>query len=42
MSYALAAYALVVAGLAAYAAWLARARRRLQRELLDRPARDHG
>jgi hypothetical protein len=41
MSYALAAYAVVVAGLATYAAWLARARRRL-RELLDRPARNDG
>ena len=33
MSYALASYALVVAGLAAYGAWLARTRRQLEREL---------
>ena len=33
MSYALAAYAVVIGGVFAYAAWLARARRRLLREL---------
>ena len=42
MSYAVAAYALVVGGLAAYAAWLARARRRLERELAAWPGRNHG
>ena len=38
MSYALAAYALVVGGITAYAAWLASARRALRRELGVAPA----
>ena len=42
MSYAVAAYALVVGGVAAYAAWLAQARRRLERELASQPDRNHG
>ena len=37
MSYVLAAYALAVGGIAAYAAWLAQARRRLERELTALP-----
>jgi hypothetical protein len=42
MSYALAAYALVVGGITAYAAWLASARRALVRELASHPPRNHG
>jgi len=34
VSYALAAYALVIVGVLAYAVWLARARRRLARQLV--------
>ena len=37
MSYALAAYAVVLGGVFAYAAWLARARRRLARALAAPP-----
>ena len=33
MSYALATYGLVIVGVLAYAAWLTRTRRRLEREL---------
>ena len=42
MSYAVAAYALAVVGVAAYAAWLGQARRRLERELASPPGRNHG
>ena len=42
MSYALAAYAVVLGGLAAYAAWLGRTRRQLERELAGAPQRNDG
>jgi CcmD family protein len=42
VSYAVAAYLVVIAGIAAYAAWLARARRQLERELPGVPERNHG
>jgi hypothetical protein len=42
VSYALAAYGLVVGAVAAYAAWLAQARRRLERELASLASRNHG
>jgi len=42
MSYAVASYALVVGGLVAYGAWLARSRRRLERELGAPRDRNHG
>ena len=42
MSYAFAAYALVVGGVVAYAAWLARTRRQLERELAGAPQRNDG
>lgn len=42
MSYALAAYLVAVGGVAAYAAWLARARRQLERELASAPERNDG
>jgi CcmD family protein len=42
MSYALAAYAVVAGGIAAYAAWLARARRQLAAELAAAPERNDG
>jgi hypothetical protein len=42
VSYALAAYAIVVGGLVAYGAGLARARRRLERELAAPSLRNHG
>ena len=42
MSYALATYGVVIAGVLAYAAWLARARRRLERELAARPFPNRG
>lgn len=37
MSYALATYGVVIAGVLTYAAWLAHARRRLEHELAKRP-----
>jgi CcmD family protein len=42
VSYALAAYAIAVGGIAAYAAWLARQRRALESELRSEPLRNHG
>jgi CcmD family protein len=42
VSYALATYGVVIAGVLAYAAWLARARRRLERELAARPFPNRG
>jgi len=42
VSYALASYTLVVAGLLAYGAWLARTRRQLERELGGSPKRNDG
>lgn len=42
MSYVLAAYGVVVGGVAAYAAWLARTRRHLARELAAAPQRNDG
>jgi hypothetical protein len=42
MSYALAAYGVVVGGVLAYAAWLARTRRRLTRELAAQAVPNRG
>jgi heme exporter protein CcmD len=42
VSYVLAAYGLAVGGVAAYAAWLARTRRQLERELAGAPQRNDG
>ena len=42
MSYALAAYGVVIAGVLAYATWLASARRRLEHELATRPLPNRG
>jgi len=42
VSYVIAAYAVVVGSVVAYALVLARARRRLARELTSRPARNDG
>ena len=42
MSYALAAYGLVIGGVFAYGAWLARTRRRLARELATHPVPNGG
>jgi CcmD family protein len=42
VSYALAAYGLVIAGVLAYATWLANTRRRLERELAARPLPNRG
>jgi CcmD family protein len=42
VSYALASYGVVIAGVLAYGAWLARARRRLERELAAHPFPNRG
>jgi hypothetical protein len=42
VSYALVAYALVVGGVAAYGAWLARTRKQLERELAAASERNDG
>jgi CcmD family protein len=42
VSYAAAAYLVVAGGVAAYAAWLARARRQLERELSGVRERNDG
>ena len=42
MRYALATYGLVIAGVLTYAAWLARTRRRLERELATRRLPNRG
>jgi len=42
LSYALATYGVVIAGVLAYAAWLARTRRRLERELATLPLPNRG
>ena len=42
MSYALATYGVVIAGVLAYAVWLAHTRRRLEHELATRPVSNRG
>jgi CcmD family protein len=42
VSYALAAYGVVIGGVVAYATWLARTRRQLERELAAAPQRNDG